>query len=291
MEGAMKKAKTTWTDALENKDVLFMLFSFLEPREVGLCAQVSRAFRRAAGQERLWEAKCTERGYRKLADETWKGSFELTHPKCRDLLLEQAKRQFERLAAVPLGVLKKVRRPPVLTPIGWPGYGLTPLSQAVQTVAMSFTAARDMPEWFATLFDVRITLATGQQPGSKDTRRVTTRFVLNGTHSLVFEAGLHDQLSCPKILYCEQLEGGTASDQKDVLGWMGVRAPGNVYALVYNTFDGPTTVVKDNVLALLKAVNAPASVKPMQFLDALAGIGMKYAFEMEDEDLFDHESE
>ena len=56
MEGAVKRAKPSpvaWTDALQNKDVLFLVFCFLEPRDIAHCARVNKAFRRATQSEAL----------------------------------------------------------------------------------------------------------------------------------------------------------------------------------------------------------------------------------------------
>jgi hypothetical protein len=281
MEGVakMKKKQGGLDNALENKDTLFLIFSFLDPRDIGACARVNKAFHRAAQTELLWEKVCQRAAYPRVHRETWKASFELSHPRCRDWHIEQMRRLCARLGSVPLQALREQGLPAYLRSRKGGPYSdcLDPLHQSVATLTAVFRTAHDAPDWFLKEFDVRITLATGMQPSSKDTRRAEARFVLNGTHSLVHYAGMHDQFSCPKILFCEKLAGGTRmrdSDQGSVLGWLGQRARGEIFPLVFNEFDSQTVVVVENVVALLRELGAPPSVKPLRFLKALVMVGM-----------------
>jgi hypothetical protein len=274
------------TDALANKDILFVVFSFFAAEEIARCACVNRAFRRAAQSERLWEAVCERLGYLMLAGETWKASFELTHPARRNWQLRQMTRELARLAAVPLPVshrLAKERQ----APRGRRGREqareeeLPALKRELLTLMGSLETAAAVPTWFANQVDVRITLTTGLQPSHKDTRQLETRFLLNGVHSLVHLVGVHDQYTCPRILYCEQLAGGTviaSRDQADVMGWLGRHSRTAVFPLVFNSFDGPSETKMDNVRALLKLLGKEGVFEPDDFLRALMVIGLESGY-------------
>ena len=98
----MDVAATEGQVALENRDVLFTIFSFLDLASLLKAMRVNHAWKRAASSEPVWLEMHRKHG---MAGETWRDSFLLSRPEWREWRLRQMLADLKRMAALPLSAL------------------------------------------------------------------------------------------------------------------------------------------------------------------------------------------
>ena len=269
--------------ALENRDVLFVIFSFLDLRSLLRAMCVSHAWKRVASSEPVWMDMHRRCGVARVASEpTWRQSFLLSSSKWREWRLREMAVDLRRMATLPLSALKTSGDG------NSAGVVMKEIEEAgkVFRIGVEGSASRLVKH----LPNITLEKDTGFVPGSKGFLNSETVIRLSPKHSLIRFYFTHDQYSGPRIDMCTGLSDGhplTHERGGEVLSWVGRSLETTYYPLRWNKFDSPSEQSDHNIQQLMLELGLEGrSINWM--LSGLSEIGTsigEYFYESEEQEI------
>ncbi len=276
--------------ALEHKDVLAVLFSVLPISDLGCCARVSAAWRKASLSEWTWQRRCEREEIARVEGESFLVSFQLSSPAWRAWTMHRVQRDLELLARVPLKCLVDEleteyeylhEEPAAGQKLGVP-LAKAALLRLESVIGSAERAAHrrlyddDSGVALMSAVHVHILEDTGLVPSWKGTSKAEIRFRLN-EYEIVHKICLHDQDKCPCILYCLRLSSDDAipMDEGQAITFEVTETEPAFNLILRDAWNDE--VNEDNVRELMRVLGLDeARMELPAFMSAIARIGSGY---------------